>query len=83
MQPFYLFIEGSDNDSDGRLPPANNESDSEISEDSPSTSKIPGLTRGEPQELLAQLREMPSMEYSLTWIQRSLNRAADDREDGR
>lgn len=42
-----------------------------------------GLSRGDPKELLASLREIPSLEYSLTWIQRSFNRAADDREDGK
>lgn len=41
------------------------------------------LSRGDSSELLAQLRAIPDMDYSLSWIQRSLNRTAEDREDGK
>lgn len=62
-----------------------NSSDNESDEGSENTTPSPyaGLVRGDPDVLLAQLRLMPDMEYSILWIQRSVMRTAEDREDGK
>ena len=75
-----LTIFSGESDSDSGSSSSDNGSDTD--EASGPTHPFADLSRGDPAEILAQLREMGDMDYSLTWIQRCLNRTAEDREDG-
>lgn len=58
------------------------ESGPESDDDDEAAGEYSDLVRGDPEVLLAQIKALPGMDYPVTWVQRSLNRAADDREDG-
>ena len=75
-----LTIFSGESDSDSGSSSSDNGSDTD--EASGPTHSFADLSRGDPAELLSQLREMGNMDYSLIWIQRCLNRTAEDREDG-
>ena len=83
--PIHVFIyslPSSSGESDSDSGSSSSENASDTDEASGPTHPFADLSRGDPTELLAQLREMGDMDYSLTWIQRCLNRTAEDREDG-
>lgn len=72
---------GAPHEEEGRT--HSSDEDSSETEAPITNSKYSDLVRGDPEVLLSQLRSESSMEYPLTWIQRCLNRTAEDREDGK
>lgn len=70
-------------DSDASDSDSNDDDDSDDDVRGAVNSEYADLVRGDPEVLLAQIRSLDEdLSYSITWVQRSLNRAAGDREDG-